>query len=102
MRKLVQSQKYILETKVASIYSTAFLQVSHTAYLQHASELPNWDKSNKIFKQIILVTSNAEEKIQKLYFYFFCNFDENMGKTHEKDPPRIRRAIKNTNQNYLS
>ena len=87
MRKLVQSQKYILETKVASIYSTAFLQVSHTAYLQHASELPNWDKSNKIFKQIILVTSNAEEKIQKLCFYFFCNFDENM-KGH------IRTAIK--------
>ena len=75
---------------------------SHTAYLQHASKLPNWDKSNKIFKQIILVTLNAEEKIQKIYFYFFCNFDKNMRRTHEKDPPRIRRAIKNTNQNYLS
>ena len=25
-----------------------------------------------------------------------------MRKTHKKDPPRIRRAIKNTNQNYLS
>ena len=97
--------------KVKNIYSRQRLlrfillplcRFSHTAYLQHASELPNWDKSNKIFKQIILVTSNAEEKIQKLYFYFFCNFDENMRRTHEKDPPRIRRAIKNTNQNYLS
>ena len=58
--------------------------------------------NQKIFKQRILITSNAEEKIQKLYFYFFCNFDENMRRTHEKDPPRIRRAIKNTNQNYLS
>ena len=60
------------------------MQVSHTAYLQHASELPNWDKSNKIFKQIILVTSNAEEKIQKLCFYFFCNFDENMRRAHKE------------------
>ena len=75
---------------------------SHTKHLQHASELSNWNKSNKIFKQIILVTSNAEEKIQKLYFYFFCNFDKNMRRTHEKDPPRTRRAIQNTNQNYLS
>ena len=97
--------------KVKNIYSRQRLlrfillplcRFSHTTYLQHASELPNWDKSNKIFKQIILLTSNAEEKIQKLYFYFFCNFDENMRRTHEKDPPRIRRAIKNTNQNYLS
>ena len=97
--------------KVKNIYSRQRLlrfillplcRFSHTAYLQHASELPNWDKSNKIFKQIILVTLNAEEKIQKIYFYFFCNFDKNMRRTHEKDPPRIRRAIKNTNQNYLS
>ena len=97
--------------KVKNIYSRQRLlrfillplcRFSHTAYLQHASELPNWDKSNKIFKQIILVTSNAEEKIQKLYFYFFCNFDENMRRTHEKDPPRIRSAIKSTNQNFLS
>ena len=97
--------------KVKNIYSRQRLlrfillplcRFSHTVNLQDANELPNWDKSNKIFKQIILVTSNAEEKIQKLYFYFFCNFDENMRRTHEKDPPRIRRAIKNTNQNYLS
>ena len=80
----------------------ALCRFSHAAYLQHASELPNWDKSDKIFKQIILVTSKAEEKIQKLYFYFFCNFDENMRRPPEKDPPRIRKVIKNTNQNYLS
>ena len=90
--------------KVKNIYSRQRLlrfillplcRFSHTTYLQHASELPNWDKSNKIFKQIILLTSNAEEKIQKLYFYFFCNFDENMRRTHKE-------SNKNTNQNYLS
>ena len=75
---------------------------SNTALLHHASELPNWDKSEKIFKQIILVTSKAEEKIKKLYFHFFGNFYENMRRLPEKDPPRIRRVIKNTNQNYLS
>ena len=89
--------------KVKNIYSRQRLlrfillplcRFSYTVNLQHATELPNWDKSNKIFKQIVLVTSNAEEKIQKLYFYFFCNFDENTRRTHEKDPPRIRRAIK--------
>ena len=89
--------------KVKNIYSRQRLlrfillplcRFSHTVNLQDANELPNWDKSNKIFKQIILVTSNAEEKFQKLYFYFFCNFDENMRRTHEKDPPRLRRVIK--------
>ena len=97
--------------KVKNIYSRqrllrfielSFCRFLHTAYLQHGSELRNWDKSNKIFRQIILVTSNAAEKIQKLYFYFFCNFDWNMRRTHEKDLPRIRRAIKSTNQNFLS
>ena len=102
-RKLVQSQKYILERKrLDRFLQLPFCRFLHTAYLQHGSELRNWDKSNKIFRQIILVTSNAEGKIQKLYFYFFCNFDENMRRTHEKDPPRIRRAIKSTNQNFLS
>ena len=62
--------------------------------MQHASELLNWDKSDKIFKQIRLVTSKAGEKIQKLYFYFFGNFDENMRRPPEKDTPRIRRVIK--------
>ena len=97
--------------KVKNIYSRQRLlrfillplcRFSHTAYLQYASVLPNWDESNKTFKQITLVTSNAEEKIQKLYFYVVWNFDENMRRTHEKDLPRIRRAIKKTNQNYLS
>ena len=90
--------------KVKNIYSRQrllrfielpFCRFLHTAYLKHGSELRNWDKSNKIFRQIILVTSNAEEKIQKLYFYFFCNFDENMRRTHKE-------SNKNTNQNYLS
>ena len=39
---------------------------------------------------------------RSLIGYFFWNFDENMRRTHEKDLPRIRRTIKNTNQNYLS
>ena len=51
------------------------------------------DKSDRIFKQIILVTSKAEEKIQKLYFYYSGNFDENMRRPHERDPPRIRGVI---------
>ena len=51
--------------------------------------------NQKIFKQRILITSNAEEKIQKLYFYFFCNFDVNMRRTHKE-------SNENTNQNYLS
>ena len=67
---------------------------SQTAYLQHASELPNPDKSDKIFKQIILVTSKAEEKIKKLYFYFFGNFYENMRRPPETDPLKTRRVIK--------
>ena len=58
-----------------------------------ATCMPNWDKSDRIFKQIILVTSKAEEKIQKLYFYYSGNFDENMRRPHERDPPRIRRVI---------
>ena len=96
--------------KVKNIYSRQRLlrfillplcRFSHTAYLQHASELRNWDKSNKIFKQIKLVTSNAEEKIQKICFYFFCNFDENMRRTHEKDPPRIRRGEITWNKVFL-
>ena len=45
-------------------------------------------------KQVILATSKAEEKIQKLYFYYSGNFDENMRRSHERDPPRIRRVIK--------
>ena len=54
-------------------------------------------------KQVILATSKAEEKIQKFYFYYSGNFDENMRRSHERDPPRIRRVIKkNANQNYLS
>ena len=57
-------------------------------------ELPNWDKSDRIFKQIILITSKAEEKIQKLCFYYPGNFDENMRRPHERDPPKIRRVIK--------
>ena len=65
-------------------------------------EFPNWDKSDRIFNQIILVTSKEEEKIQKLYFYYSGNCDENMRRPHERDPSRIRRVIKNTNQNYLS
>ena len=96
--------------KVKNIYSRQRLlrsillplcRFSYTAYLQHASELRNWDKSNKIFKQIKLVTSNAEEKIQKIYFYFFCNFDENMRRTHEKDPARIRRGEITWNKIFL-
>ena len=55
--------------------------------------MPNWDKSDRIFKQIILVTSKAEEKIQKLYFYYSGNFDENMRRPLERDPPRIRGVI---------
>ena len=58
-----------------------------------ATCMPNWDDSDRIFKQIILVTSKAEEKIQKLYFYYSGNFDENMRRPHERDPPRIRGVI---------
>ena len=67
---------------------------SHNAYLHHASELPNWDKSDKIFRQIILVASKAEGQNQKLGFYYFDNFDENMRRPHKKDPSTIRRVIK--------
>ena len=67
---------------------------SHNAYLHHASDLPNWDKSEKIFRQIILVASKAEGQNQKPCFYYFGNFDENMRRPHEKDPPTIRRVIK--------
>ena len=67
---------------------------SHNTYLHHASELPNWDKSDKIFKQIILVTSKAEEKIPKLHCYYFGNFHENVGRPHEKNPPTVRRVKK--------
>ena len=65
-------------------------------------ELPNWDKSDRIVKQIILATSKAEEKTQKLYFYYSGNFDENMRRPHERNPPKIRRVVRNTNQTYLS
>ena len=41
----------------------------HTVYLQHMNELPNSDKLDKIFKEILLVTPKTEEKVQKLYFY---------------------------------
>ena len=64
-------------------------------------ELPNSDKSDRIFKQIILVTSKAEERIRKLYFYYSGNFDKNMRRPHGRDPPRIRRVIKNTNQKLI-
>ena len=57
-------------------------------------ELPNWDKSDRIFQQIIFVTSKAEENIQKLYFYYSGNFDENMRMPHQRDPRRIRRVMK--------
>ena len=57
-------------------------------------ELPNWDKPDRIFQQIILVTSKAEENIQKLYFYYSGNFDENMRMPHQRDPRRIRRVMK--------
>ena len=57
-------------------------------------ELPNWDKLDRILQQIILVTSKAEENIQKLYFYYSGNFDENMRMPHERDPHGIRRVIK--------
>ena len=67
---------------------------SDTDYLHHASKLPNWDKSDRIFKEIILVTSKAEEKIQKCYFHYSGNFDKNTKRPHEGDPPRIRRVIK--------
>ena len=86
-------QTDILETKVASIL-LPLCRFSATEYLHHASELPNWDKSDRIFNQIILVTSKAEEKIQKLYFHYSGNFDENTKRPHERDPPRIRRVIK--------
>ena len=48
------------------------------------------------------LASKAEEKIQKLHFYYFGNFDGNIRRLHEKNLRRIRRVIKNTNQNYLS
>ena len=56
--------------------------------LATCTELPNWDKSDRIFKQIILVTSKAEKKIQKLCSYYSGNFDENMRRPHERDSPR--------------
>ena len=40
------------------------------------------------------MTLKAEEKIQKPYFYYSGNFDENMRRPHERDPPRIRTVIK--------
>ena len=101
MQKTVQSPKNTLEAKVTSIYFTGSF-LAHCVFAPN--DLSNWDKSDKIFKQIILVTSKAEEKIQKLYSYYFdSNSDENVRSSREKDPPRRRRVIKkNANQNYLS
>ena len=67
---------------------------SHNTYLHHASELPNWDKSDKIFNQITLLTTKAEEKIPKLHCYYFGNFDENVRRLHEKNPPTASRVKK--------
>ena len=65
-------------------------------------ELPYSEKSDRIFKQIILVTSKGEGKIQKLYFCYSGNFDENMRRPHERNSLRIRSNKKNANQNNLS
>ena len=94
MQKPVQSQKIYWRQKLLQFILMPPCRFSHNAYLHHASELPNWDKSDKIFRQIILVASKAEGQNQKPCFYYFGNFDENMRRPHEKDPPRIGRLIK--------
>lgn len=49
-------------------------RLSRIAYSQHVNELPNWDKSHKIFKQIKLVTSKAEEKFKNFAFITLAAF----------------------------
>ena len=68
VQKPGQSQKNIFETKVALILMH-LCRFSRTAYLHHASELPNWDKSDKISKQITLVNFKDRRKNSKNFIF---------------------------------
>ena len=60
LQKPVQSQKIYSRHRLLQFILLTLSRSLHTAYLQYMSELPNSDKTNKILKQIILVTSEND------------------------------------------
>ena len=68
MQKPVQSQKIYSRQRLLQFILLTLSRFLHIVYLQYMNELPNSDKTEKIFKQIILVSSKAEKKKSKTLF----------------------------------
>ena len=52
-KNLFKVKKIYLRQKLLQFIPLPLCRFSHNAYLQYGSGLPNWDKSDKILKQII-------------------------------------------------